>query len=428
MPNDALPEDWEILKGWLGGDLEESARRCGFIRRNTGRINAEGWLRLMLMHVAGGLSLEQTMLRASELGWAELSHVALFKRLRGAQRWLCELCASLIGEIRARLGADAQWPQGWTVRLIDATDVQEPGSTGTDWRVHYSLRMPQMVCDHFEITDEKGGEKFGRFGFSKDELAVADRGYSHRAGVAHVLSQGAQVLVRWNPAAFPLQDGHGRTDDMLRWLRTLPARAAKERAVWFSHGGKRHPMRLCAVRKSRLATEAAQRKAREKAKDRKREIQPETLEYAGYVMVLCSADKARLPLTAALGLYRGRWQVDWPSSVSRACWTRGMCPRRAMNPPDHGCSPNSSQPCSSSGLSGKESSFPPGAMAFGEHDTPSRWRIFIEVRDCIRSILAPALGLPHLLNNAARISRKARVRRPKRPLQGAALNRFIFDF
>lgn len=329
MQHDALPEDWEILKSWLGENLEESARRCGFVRRSTGRINAEGWLRLMLMHVAGGLSLEQTMLRASELGWAELSHVALFKRLRGARPWLCELCAALIGEIRDRLGSDAQWPEGWTVRLIDATDVQEPGSTGTAWRVHYSLRMPQMVCDHFEITDGKGGEKFGRFGFGKDELAVADRGYSHRAGVAHVLGQRAQVLVRWNPAAFPLQDARGRTDDMLHWLRTLPARAARERLVWFSHGDERYPLRLCAVRKGKLATETARRKAREAAKDRKREIQPETLEYAEYVMVLCSAAMDRLPLSAALGLYRGRWQVELAFKRLKSLLDAGHVPKES---------------------------------------------------------------------------------------------------
>ena len=40
------------------------------------------------MHVARGLSLEQTALRARELGWAEIeiSGVPLFKRLRKAQR------------------------------------------------------------------------------------------------------------------------------------------------------------------------------------------------------------------------------------------------------------------------------------------------------------------------------------------------------
>lgn len=184
MEDDALPEEWVILRDWLPADLETSAKRCGFVRRSSGRVSAEMWLRMILMHVVGGLSLEQTMLRASELGWANLSAVALFKRLRVAQEWLCELCAGLLAQQRAFLGEQNPWPDGWDVRLIDATDVQEPGSTGTDWRVHYSLRMPQMVCDHFEITDAKGGEKFGRFTFAPGELVVAEPGLqpSRRSG------------------------------------------------------------------------------------------------------------------------------------------------------------------------------------------------------------------------------------------------------
>ncbi len=246
---DALPEDWSILREWLPADLDTLAKQSGFVSRTTGRVDAETWLRLILMHVAGGLSLEQTMLRASEMGWAKLSAVALFKRLRASQQWLAQMCDWLLGEQRRRLGEAAAWPQGWQVRLIDASEVREPGRTGSAWRVHYSLRLPEMVCDHYELTDDKGGEKFGRFGFAPGELVVADRGYSHRAGVAHVLENGAHALVRWNPHSFPLEDERGKVLDLRRWLRRLPGRACRERTVWFSHGDKRYELRLCALRK-----------------------------------------------------------------------------------------------------------------------------------------------------------------------------------
>jgi hypothetical protein len=329
VKNDALPEEWSILRDWLPEDLEDSAKRCGFVRRSSGRTSAETWLRLILMHVAGGLSLEQTMLRASELGWADLSAVALFKRLRVAQGWLCELCTGLLAQQKAFLGEQSPWPKGWEVRLIDATDVQEPGSTGTAWRVHYSLRMPQMVCDHFEITDAKGGEKFGRFTFAPGELVVADRGYSHRAGVAHIVESGAEVLVRWNPAAFPLEDERGRATDMIAWLKRLPVKASRERKVWFREGGKRYELRFCAIRKSRLAAERARSKAIKAAKDRGSEIQPETLEYAGYVMVLCSAKQTKLSADAVLGLYRGRWQVELAFKRLKSLLDAGHVPKES---------------------------------------------------------------------------------------------------
>jgi hypothetical protein len=60
-------------------------------------------------------------------------------------------------------------------------------------------------------------------------------------------------------------------------------------------------------------------------------------------------------------------------------------------------------------------------------DHPSRWRVIVEVRDCLRGILAPRLTLPHLLANGPRISKKARVRRPKRPLQGVAVSKLILN-
>ncbi|NJR41980.1 MAG: hypothetical protein HC767_04305 [Akkermansiaceae bacterium] len=195
MSDDSLPEEWIILRGWLSDDLESGAQRCGFMRRSTGRVDAEMWLRLILMHVAGGLSLKQTVLRAAELEWCELSHVALFKRLRVAHDWLTDLCGGLLEWQRQRIDEPHVWPEGWKVRLIDATDVQEPGSTGTSWRIHYSLSMPSMVCDHYELTDGKGSEKFGRFNFGKGEFVVADRGLTATGrAVAHVIDSEAQRI------------------------------------------------------------------------------------------------------------------------------------------------------------------------------------------------------------------------------------------
>jgi len=162
MANDALPEEWEILREWLPEDLDARARQHQFFQRERGLTDGERWLRLILMHVAGGLSLEQTAVRARELRLAQISGVALFKRLRKAEGWLRDLCQHLLAEQQRRLGRSV-WPSEYRVRAIDATDIQEPGSTGTDWRVHYSIRLPELVCDHYELTDYTGGEKLGRF-------------------------------------------------------------------------------------------------------------------------------------------------------------------------------------------------------------------------------------------------------------------------
>lgn len=326
MNSDALPEGWEILRAWLPEDLDQRARQHGFFQRARGLQDAERWLRLMLMHVAGGLSLAQTVVRARELGLASLSGVALFKRLRRSQAWLADLTAYLLKEQRRRLGRSA-WPYPFRLRVIDATDIAEPGSTGTDWRLHYSIRLPELVCDHYELTDEHGGEQLGRFGFAPGELVLADRGYSHRAGVAHVLRAGAHVLVRWNAQIFPLEESAGNELAVLPKLRRLRTGEVGEWPVAFVHGPQRYGLRLCALRKSRTATERARRKAQRKAQLQGRQATAQSLELAAYILVLTSAPAQVLPARAVLALYRGRWQVELVFKRLKSLLAAGQIPK-----------------------------------------------------------------------------------------------------
>ena len=57
-----IEDDWPVIRRLLPDDLEQSAREHGAMRRRRGQVNsAEQLLRLILMHVAGRLSLEQTV-------------------------------------------------------------------------------------------------------------------------------------------------------------------------------------------------------------------------------------------------------------------------------------------------------------------------------------------------------------------------------
>jgi hypothetical protein len=324
MMNDALPEAWSILRDWLPDDLNERARKDGFFRRSRGLSDAELWLRLILMHVAGGLSLKQTAVRAGELGLAQVSSVALFKRLRRSQKWLQGLTRHLLAAQQKKLGR-FDWPYRYRLRIIDASNIQEPGSTGTDWRLHYSIRLPELTCDHYELTDDKGGEKLGRYSFSADELVLVDRGYSHRAGVAHVLDAGAQVLVRWNPGLFPLEARDGKPLVLLPRLRALGEGQAAEWPVQFVWKQKTYPLRLCALRKSQLAAKRALRRAQRKAQKNGTQAQAEALELTGYVLVLTS--DTTLPLRAVLELYRGRWQVELVFKRLKSLLDAGQLPK-----------------------------------------------------------------------------------------------------
>jgi hypothetical protein len=309
MKDECLPEDWAILREWLPGDLNERARRLGFFQRARGLQDAERWLRIILMHVAGGLSLEQTAVRSGEMGLADISGVALFKRLRRAEPWLRDITDYLLIQQRSWSGR-LRWPWKQSLRVIDTTEVQEPGATGSCWRIHYSLRLPELCCDHYELTDSSGGEKLGRFDFAAGELVIVDRGYSHRVGVAGVLNAGANVLVRWNHALFPLEDASGDPLDPLKTLKKLKIGQVGELPAWFACDGKRYPIRLCFRRKGKAAAARALRGSLRKAQKNGTQPDPVSLKLTEFILVLTSVDAQTMDTSAALELYRTRWQVE----------------------------------------------------------------------------------------------------------------------
>src|ERR1019366_1944392 len=297
-------ESWEILQQFLPNNLEQSAREHGAFQRARGEIrSASVLLRLILLHVAGGLSLEQAVLRARENKLVRISAVGLFKRLRSAGPWLTWLTEESVKALSTDWD-DAMW-KGRPLSVLDATDIEEPGPTGTDWRLHYSLRLPQLSCDFLELTDVHGGESLKRLPVAKGDIVLCDRGYSHREGVAQVLGAGADVVVRLNTGAFPLTDGQGQGLDLVKLVAKLKVGQLGEWPVWFEHAGQRHPLRLCVLRKSKVATQQAQRKAEENARDKGQQVRPETLRLAAFVLVLTSLP-ASWGTALVLELYRAR--------------------------------------------------------------------------------------------------------------------------
>jgi hypothetical protein len=305
----AANESWGILRQFLPENLEQSAREHGVFQRARGEIRSAGvLLRLILLHVAGGLSLEQTVMRARENQLVKISAVGLFKRLRSAGPWLTWLTAELVKRLTG--GWEEVLWKGHPLRVLDATDIEEPGPTGTDWRLHYSLRLPQLSCDFVEVTDVHGGETLKRLPVKKGEIVLCDRGYSHREGVAQVLGQGADVVVRLNSGAFPLQDAQGQSIDLAKRVEPLKIGQIGEWPVWFEQAGHRYSLRLCVLRKSEIAAQRAQRKAEKKARKKRQQVRPETLKLAAFVLVLTSLPAATAKAAMILELYRARWQVE----------------------------------------------------------------------------------------------------------------------
>ena len=303
MRDELFSTDWDIVKRLLPTGWQASARQCGALRRTRNVDSAETLLRLILLHVAGGLSLRQTVARAETFGWAQLSDVALLKRLRASANWLESLCWGMwqTWEWPAGLAPKRRW------RIVDATTAQEPDATGVDWRVHYVVGLPSLACEFVSVTGGRGAETLCRIPVRATDVLLADRGYSHRAGVDWVLSQKADVIVRHNGPAFPLLDHQGKEFDLLASLRRLRQHEPGTGQVRFEYQERTWGVWLHAVRKSAAAAAHAKEALR---KEHGAGVQPQTLELAEYVVVLTSLDPRAVSARAALGLYRGRWQIE----------------------------------------------------------------------------------------------------------------------
>jgi hypothetical protein len=194
--------------------------------------------------------------------------------------------------------------------VVDATTIEEQGGAGTDWRVHYTLCLPDLNCDFFELTDEHGGETYRRIPVERKDLMLGDRGYSNAPGVGTVREAGGDVLVRWNSFSFPLETAEGKAFEALKELSKLPKRGAREWAVSFPYKGKRYTGRLCAIRKNAVATARAQEKMRPKARQKQKQVEEEALKLAAFVLVFTTVSQDVLNTREVLELYRVRWQIE----------------------------------------------------------------------------------------------------------------------
>lgn len=330
LPKSSLVEDqWSVIRRLLPEDLDQSARQHGAMRRKRGQVqSAEQLLRVLLMHVAGGLSLEQTAARAKARALVTLNAMALHKRLCASHQWLQALTLHLIEGIQPFLPQPDLWNTPYRVRILDATDIQESGSTGTDWRIHYSLRLPQMCCDFFELTDTHGAESLRRLPVEPGDLVLVDRGYNDRKAVGAVVAAGGEVIMRYNSGSFPLLDLTGKPFKPIDKLRPLEIGKMGEWEVKFiAAPGQEIRARICALRKSPEQARRARLKTITKARSQKT-IRPETLEYADFVVLVTTLSSTEMSLSVVLEFYRARWQIELAFKRLKTLLQMGQVPKK----------------------------------------------------------------------------------------------------
>jgi hypothetical protein len=87
-----VDEDWTLLSSFLPDNWQKLAGDTGALKGLRKDKSAERLLRTLLIHLGCGHSLRETVVRAKQANLADLSDVALLKRLKN-QRIGCTSCA-----------------------------------------------------------------------------------------------------------------------------------------------------------------------------------------------------------------------------------------------------------------------------------------------------------------------------------------------
>jgi hypothetical protein len=307
-----MGENWDTLISFFPENWKKLAKESGAVTRLRDFKSEESLMRTLLLHIANGYSLRETVVVAKAAGWAEVSDVAILRRLRHCEKWFQRLCGQMVQECQLVPPPTAR---GYRMRLVDATVVKEPGKTGSQWKIHFSIELPSLTCDFFSLKPLQGegnGESLSNFPVKAKDCLLGDRAYSSGKGMDHVLAQGGRVIVRMNTGAGTLTGKEGGRFDLLKALKSLDRTGdLKDWAVHFKGADDNGIAgRVCAIRKTEHAAELAIKHILKEASKRQRQVKPETLEYAKYVLVFTTLPALEFSAAEVLEWYRLRWQIE----------------------------------------------------------------------------------------------------------------------
>lgn len=309
----ANQQEWEqevesrLAEGW-----QEQARQLGAFERQRKLRCVGDLLRGLLAYVLCYGSFRMLGYWSVCLGLADLSEAAWRKRLRQAEDWLDWLFRAQIG---VGVGAAPAKLYGhWKrVLLLDATNLSCQGARAVKWRLHTAFDLLAGQLTQVRITTHRVAEDVVHFVIQEGDLIIADSGYGYVQRLLAILQRGADLVIRFSPATLRLFQAEGGPQlDVVKWLKgqQAPSGHLVEREVWLHDAQQWVRLRVVGLRLTAEQTERAIRRKRRKAQMDKRQLQPETLYLAGWLLVVTSLEATPWRAADVLQLYRARWHVE----------------------------------------------------------------------------------------------------------------------
>ncbi len=113
-------DEWGVIERLLPAGWKKAAREKKAFQRARYITDPAPLLRLLLFHAVNDAGLRETVAQARASGIAEMSQVALLKRLRSSCPWLAWVGAELCRNLRE----EPRLPAGLRPRAVDSTTIQ----------------------------------------------------------------------------------------------------------------------------------------------------------------------------------------------------------------------------------------------------------------------------------------------------------------
>jgi len=295
-----LPEGWE-----------EKAKELGALQRAREIKTAEELLRIILLYLTEGKSFRGTSALIRLSGEADLSDVAVLKRIRNSACWLQWLCESICRQAGLIVTKPA-WLKERNVKAVDGTEDVKCGVRRQCYILHYCLDIFTLAAQELHVTDMRTGEKLANFTkFGKGDIVMGDRIYGNIPGITYLRQQEADYVLRINIRGFHLIDGKNRKIDIRNRLSTLKEGETTDIFGKCLINGTYEPIRICVYRKDSQSEQAGLKRVK-KTNQRKQGGKPaseEQKENNKYVMAVTSLGK-EVSASQVLELYRLRWQIE----------------------------------------------------------------------------------------------------------------------
>lgn len=197
--------------------------------------------------------------------------------------------------------------------VIDGSTVQEPGATGTSYRLHIALDLINLTLQQVELSTEKTGESLDHYTLKAGDVVLIDRGYNQPKSLVPFIDHGGEIVLRYNPHSMNVYKEDEQEQMLVIDWRTLtknPPRKPMMVPAWLCHGNKRIQVYIHLTPLPEKQAQEARRKARQRARRKGRSLSKKALLMCSWVFILTSLPPQVLDTKTVSALYRVRWQVE----------------------------------------------------------------------------------------------------------------------